>query len=450
MSARARQSTTAGPSAGGFVTIPLPPYQPPENPINPQGQRFLHGILAKHGHSKLEQHLRQAAEALGDNAGRINERLSERKHQHKSREEKHANNLSELNEQRARHLEDLEARTAAMTRRLEEATRKTIDGQEFAGYMQDELKNIERQAIDNASASQRLTQTLRREDDDDGGDDMTEYDPTLPGETQQNHQRVQVIVPKDIFQQRIEAQRRSYQELALATRYAEHPDYVRFKRSVHDGLHPEGGPSLPHASTWFTRDGPAPGVTHSAGDDSDDDIVVASERISTKCPLTLQELKDPVTSAKCPHTFERAAISELFRRSNAFTGGSNARGARSGQRTVQCPVGGCDKMLTQQDLRQDESLIRKIRRIQKRREEMEDGSDDEHMEDSRAQVINSDDADGFEDLDQPASQRIVPKMERSSGFTRSAGVGSSRNGGVGYDETMEGTIVDLGSESEDE
>lgn len=107
-------------------------------------------------------------------------------------------------------------------------------------------------------------------------------------------------------------------------------------------------------------------------------------------------------------------------------------------------------MLTQQDLRQDESLIRKIRRIQKRREEMEDGSDDEHMEDSRAQVINSDDADGFEDLDQPASQRIVPKMERSSGFTRSAGVGSSRNGGVGYDETMEGTIVDLGSESEDE
>ncbi|KAF4308925.1 Zinc finger MIZ-type protein [Botryosphaeria dothidea] len=451
MSARARTSTAA-PSDSASMTILLPPYQPPENPINIQGQRALRTILQNHNHNKLEQHLRQASLALSDNANLINTRLSDRKDADKRRRERHADRLNHLDEQRAQHLQDLEARVAQMTRRLEEATRKTLDAHHYAGLLQDELGNVERQAVDNASASQRLTQTQRRRHhgQDDEDDDMTDYDPTLPGETQRDIHEARVIVPKDIFEQRVQAQKDDYQSLSLPTRYSEHPDYQRFKKAVHDGVYNQGGPELAHASTWFTSAGaPAPGVTQAAGDGDDDDLAVAYERISTKCPLTLQELKDPVMSVRCPHTFERAAISELIRRSNAFSGGSNARGARDGHRTVQCPVGGCDQMLTLQDLQQDETLIRKIRRIQQRRE-MDDEDDDENMDDSRAQVINSDDVDDFDDVHQPASQRIVPKMERSSGAVRDPGVGSSRAGGMGYDGTMESTIVDLGSGSEDE
>lgn len=112
-------------------------------------------------------------------------------------------------------------------------------------------------------------------------------------------------------------------------------------------------------------------------------------------------------------------------------------------------------MLTQNDLRPNPSLIRKIQRIQKRREEMED-SDDENVENSRLQVIPSDDSNEYDDIDEPASQRIVPKIERASGMSQGPGVGSSSSNHMGYDGTMDSShiqssnIVDLGSDSEEE
>lgn len=80
---------------------------------------------------------------------------------------------------------------------------------------------------------------------------------------------------------------------------------------------------------------------------------------------------------------------------------------------------------------------------------MADDSDDEDADDSHAQIIPSDNGDGFEDVDGPASQRVVPKMERMSGVVRSSNVESSRDS-MGLDGTMESTIVDLGSESDEE
>ncbi|KAL0261349.1 hypothetical protein SLS55_002779 [Diplodia seriata] len=443
MSARARQST-ADPSASAIKD--LPPYEPPENPLNAQSQRALASILRDHKHQKLEQHLRQAAQALNDNANAINYRLTDRKARHVKRTQKYPDSLTDVDRQRAQHLEQFDVRVTAMTKRMEEAVRKTIDGQHFAGALEEELSHVENRAVANASASQRMTQTQRRGDGDD--DDMTDFDPTLPGETQQ---QVQALVPKDLFEERYQAQKDKYQSLSLPNRYSEHADYVGFKRAVHDGAYPHGeGPPLARPEAWFTSAGaPAPGVTQVRDNDSDDDIAVAYERISTKCPLSLLEFQDPVTSTKCPHTFERANIAGLLQESNAFTGGSNRRGARDGLRTIQCPQPGCDKMLTEDDLRPDPSLIRKIRRIQKARQE---GEDDDNVDNSQVQMIHSDNVDGYADIDEPASQRVVPKIERVSGVSRDQGVGSSRSSGVGYDgtmeSTMESTIVDLGSESE--
>ncbi|KAK0647313.1 hypothetical protein DIS24_g7893 [Lasiodiplodia hormozganensis] len=447
MSARVRQST-AGPSA--TAARDLPPYEPPENPLNILGQRSLHNILKDHNHQKLERHLRQATQALSDNANIINYRLTDRKARDLKRKQRHADSLTDVDEQRAQHLEGFDTRVTAMTKRMEETVRKTIDGQQFAGTLQEEIEHLQAQAARNASASQRPTQSQRRRDDDD---DMTDYDPTLPGETQNEP----VLVPRDFFEERYQAQKDKYHSLPLPTRYSEHPEYVGFKQAVHEGTYPNGeGPPLAPKTAWFTSAGaPAPGVTQAGDDDSDDDIAVAFERISTKCPLTLKELQDPITSTKCPHTFEREAVMELLLQSHFFTGGSNRRGARDGLRTVQCPVPGCDQMLTQNDLRPNPSLIRKIQRIQKRREEMED-SDDENVENSRLQVIPSDDSNEYDDIDEPASQRIVPKIERASGMSQGPGVGSSRSNQMGYDGTMDSShiqssnIVDLGSDSEEE
>jgi hypothetical protein len=109
---------------------------------------------------------------------------------------------------------------------------------------------------------------------------------------------------------------------------------------------------MPNASTWFPPSSPDPTLPHNtrstaAGtndpiddknddDDDEDDLAVASERISIKCPLTLLPMKDPVTSQKCPHSFEKEAILSMLGASDVWVGGSGRRG--DGQRGMKCPV----------------------------------------------------------------------------------------------------------------
>lgn len=71
-------------------------------------------------------------------------------------------------------------------------------------------------------------------------------------------------------------------------------------------------------------------------DDDDEDLAVASERISIKCPITLLPMKDPVTSQKCPHSFEKEAILSMIGDSDVWVGGSGRRG--DGQKGMKCPV----------------------------------------------------------------------------------------------------------------
>ena len=129
--------------------------------------------------------------------------------------------------------------------------------------------------------------------------------------------------------------------------YAQNNDYVGFKKLVHDAQFPgDDAPPMPHSSTWFSdqpsdnsnshtsRTVVSPGTQPAGGDD---ELTVASERISTKCPITLLPMKDPVTSTKCPHSFEREAILSMINASDMRTEGSGRRGA-GGQKAMQCPV----------------------------------------------------------------------------------------------------------------
>lgn len=117
-------------------------------------------------------------------------------------------------------------------------------------------------------------------------------------------------------------------------RYASNNDYIGFKKIVHDSRHPENDARpMPHASTWFPG---SPSADDAAGgqrtdDVDDDDLEVASERISLKCPLTLLPMRQPVSSRKCPHSFERAAILELL-------SASHLRGRGTGEKAMKCPV----------------------------------------------------------------------------------------------------------------
>ena len=102
---------------------------------------------------------------------------------------------------------------------------------------------------------------------------------------------------------------------------------------------------MPHASTWFSSDSPdgsdpntRAAATGDAIQDEDDELAVAAERVSINCPLTLRPMKTPVTSQRCPHSFEKEAILSLINLSDVMVGGTGRRGVHGGEKAMKCPV----------------------------------------------------------------------------------------------------------------
>ncbi len=165
-------------------------------------------------------------------------------------------------------------------------------------------------------------------------------------------------------------------------RYASHNTYIGLKRVIHDAQHPGAdAPPVPHADTWFAADptsqsSSAPNASGASGSqpqrkdggESDSDsssVEIAYEKTSLRCPITLLPFRDPVTSTKCPHSFERDAII-------AMIDGGHAAMRVEGEPLVQCPV--CEKMLSRHDLRTDRLLLRKVKRMLERERGGEGGS----------------------------------------------------------------------------
>ncbi|KAF5857883.1 hypothetical protein ETB97_005154, partial [Aspergillus alliaceus] len=163
--------------------------------------------------------------------------------------------------------------------------------------------------------------------------------------------------------------------------YSANNAYIGFYRIIHEAKHPgDDIPPLPHASTWFSHmEEPASASTQatdsaarrtrrrkSPSPADSDEIAIESERISLKCPLTLLYFKDPVTSTKCPHSFEREPIEEMIAQSPTTVPAPQSAGAagRSARRvrSAKCPV--CSVVLTAADLRPDPVLVRRVRRHQ--------------------------------------------------------------------------------------
>lgn len=205
---------------------------------------------------------------------------------------------------------------------------------------------------------------------------------------------------------------------------------------------------MPHPDSWFGPEasqttsstsqqqrgstGPSPrprrgagaqGTDPDSGSDSDD-VAIAREKTSLKCPITLLPFRDPVTSKKCPHSFEREAILSMIISSGARVGG---RRRGEGERAVKCPV--CEQvriwtffflffgapfsrpvyisytcytfvscspahlrrqsltppltpqMLTMADLSTDRLLIRRVKRLQKAERDNVDDNDDADSDD---------------------------------------------------------------------
>jgi SUMO ligase MMS21 Smc5/6 complex component len=114
-------------------------------------------------------------------------------------------------------------------------------------------------------------------------------------------------------------------------------------------------------------------------EDDEDDLETTRVRISTKCPLTLQELNNPISSRKCPHVFDKLSIEQFIRESRINSNNNRRQGQQIGN--PNCPVAGCREKIGLGDLFVDVTMVKKIKKLQemKRREEEEEGESGEEV-----------------------------------------------------------------------
>ncbi|MCJ1417381.1 hypothetical protein MMC32_003724 [Xylographa parallela] len=451
----------------------LPPiYEAPAHPLNDSAQRALQNLLRAHDLQRLKSHLKAVNDTLSNAAADINDRSYQRQvrlQKAKAKRQQHGLDDTEEDQQREKACEKMKAEVQDLTAKMEQKVRATIDAEAHVQAVEDGLGEVHGNVVAGGGIIAPTQSTLGasqfRQRRRVVGSDSEEEDDVNSDGGQEN------VGPTGLLKRKLEEHDTRYEGLTLRTRYAQHNSYVHFRRLVHDATHPgTDAPPLPNASTWFPSDprdphqpGQAPTERSISPQDEESDIEIASERITVKCPLTLLPMHDPLTSKKCPHSFEKAAILDMLSRSTTWVGGTGRRGGGTQERAMKCPV--CEVMLTTSDLYTDAVLVRKIKRLQAA--QAADGDDD--LDDSigarQRQTprgtqrrggleVGSDD----EDIDTRISSAPRIKSERavSRSFTIGADAENVDEEAEEEDETARptpsqgGVIVDMGEETEED
>lgn len=320
--------------------LDLPPYEPPRCPLTGQAERALRDLASSRISEKYREGLASSASLLSNSVYVINERLTNRKRAAAQIAEKVAKRRNtgdggggdtdaaaaavvDKAEGAARELGD---EVSALSAQLEEAMRQVLDMQ---AALQDE-NGILRGLPDEVAAKQQAVagRALQEQEEDDDDDDVGNQDPPeVPG--------VPIL---DVLQEERDAKAAEYEKLRPYEKYALNNSYIEFKKSWHQGLYPDEEVPLPDATRWFDQDGRPRHGTREDGrrrggddgeEDSDDDIQIAREKRSFKCPLSLSTMKEPYTCRLCKHSFDKSSITEYIR-------GPNGRGT-----SAKCPIPGC-------------------------------------------------------------------------------------------------------------
>ncbi|KAI8377853.1 zinc-finger of the MIZ type in Nse subunit-domain-containing protein [Radiomyces spectabilis] len=146
-------------------------------------------------------------------------------------------------------------------------------------------------------------------------------------------QRLKGDIMKE-YTKKWEKNMRKYSNMPAKRKYYNHEQYNSFKQIIWNVNHP---------------DEPMPPLGEEDGRAKDDDIVIGATKLALKCPLTTTWFEEPLTSKLCKHTFSKAAIMALLKRSHG---------------SVECPIPGCGKLIDQRVLYEDTLMERRVARQQ--------------------------------------------------------------------------------------
>jgi len=396
-------------------------HQAQETPLNQAALLALEN-LKRQDSSGLQATLTRAAELLNNTVNDVNERAFEDRQRRRNRLAKLHDRGEQDTDEAKQEYEEFQQRSDALTRRMDESIRKVVDDKTWAEDVADSINHILTKCKDLQARAQRRNRDVQ--DDEDQEDDEDEI-PRVQVDPSESSTAL-LHAAQSTANTRWDAQ-------SLTERYSQNPTYAEFYKMKHYAQNSsENPPPLPHHSMWFAvqegrnsqrstggtqrgtqRDADSEPEDHSdlqAIDDEDTEIQVASENRSCKCPLTFTWFEHPVTSTKCPHSFEKTAILEVINASNTYVSLSseqietlNARFPRGvkgrpqaetimrmrNPKFTQCPEQGCHMQLTEIDLRDDAVLKQQTQRarvLEKRRKEQEEAGDDDE-EDSDDDIL---------------------------------------------------------------
>lgn len=292
---------------------------------------MLRELSASGANAKLMKHADESAKLLAEAVWAINERLTSRKkvatnaveREAKKRRANSNNNDEEAGDGvTSTDIESARARAAELgeeveplTMRVERAMREVLDLQ---AALQDEKEVLQDVPDAVTMAQQDKIQTARQHAEDDEDEDQPE---------------VAGVPITAVLDQHRKAKTDVYEQLSAYQKYARNNSYIEFKRSWHEGLFPNDESPVPDPRTWFDRDGNPQHETGAGanGDDEDDDIQIASEKRSFRCPLSLVNITQPYTCRSCKHSFQKDAIFDYL--------GITSRAAKG--LVKKCPETGC-------------------------------------------------------------------------------------------------------------
>lgn len=417
MSSRASVASARTPASARSTNVFVP--QPQETPLN-QAALLALDNLKRQDNAGLQTTLKRAAELLNGVVNDVNERAFEDRQRRKNRLDKLQEKGEHETDAAKQEYEEFQQKATALTNQMDESIRKVVDDQMWCEEVGDSIKHIITKSKDLQTRARQRNCT--DEEDDQEDEDQVPRIEVDPAESS----TALLHAAQTTAETRWNAQ-------TLTERYSQHPTYEEYYKMKHYAQHSsENPPPLPYPSMWFavqggrntqrTISGTQRGTQRSADDDEmqddsdqqamedDTEIQVSSENRSCKCPLTFVWFENPVTSTKCPHSFEKSAILEVIRASNEhiplspeqledlnsrFPRGAKGRPAAEASMRMRqpkftgCPQQGCNMQLTERDLRDDAVLKKQTERAKERarREKEREEAEDDDEEDSDDDII---------------------------------------------------------------
>ena len=299
--------------------VDLPDYEPLSFSLSTAASGELGQLSNARGAATYQKQLASSITLLGNSVGDLQDRLKNQRDRLESRKRKRDEGGQPPTAEDDRlevHLESYEEQVQAISVQSERALRDVID-QKYG--LEDEGKVLGDLYAEAATKNISSTAQQQSESGDHAENEVTPTSIVTSLQTRQGDKLEE------------------YNQMSMNQRYAQNNDYIGFKRLWHDAAVGEDGPPLADRSKWFNLSGEpvlaiqgALGGNAAEDDGSDDEIAVARENISLRCPLSLTVMKEPYSHKKCKHTFEKEAIMDYLKGS----GGQN----------VECPQTGCSQV----------------------------------------------------------------------------------------------------------